>query len=117
VLVGNQNEKALKFGHEKLAVFGAGADHKREEWQALIRQLAAAEFVSIDATGYGNLVIAAKGRALLRCEGTFSHRPPRANRKAERKARASMRTLEEMPGKRPSVFAKIPRQPAADRAH
>ena len=37
--------------------------------------------------------------------------------KAERKARTSMRALEEMPGKRPSVFAKIPKQPASDRTH
>jgi diguanylate cyclase (GGDEF)-like protein len=37
--------------------------------------------------------------------------------KAERKARRSMGTLEEMPGKRPSVFAKIPKQPASDRTH
>ena len=38
--------------------------------------------------------------------------------KAERKARSvHARTLEEMPGKRPSVFAKIPKQPASDRTH
>jgi hypothetical protein len=28
-----------------------------------------------------------------------------------------MQVLEEMPGKRQSVFAKIPKQPASDRTH
>ena len=37
--------------------------------------------------------------------------------KAERKSQHSEQALEELPGKRPSVFAKIPKQPASDRTH
>jgi len=77
----------LKFGHDSVPTFGSGSAHKREEWQSLIRQLAAGEFLAIDAAGYGSLGAAAKGRALLRGEGTFSHKPARPTKKAERKAR------------------------------
>jgi ATP-dependent DNA helicase RecQ len=87
ILVGQRSEKVVKNGHEKVAAFGVGASQKREEWQALIRQLVAGEFLSIDAAGYGGLTITAKGRALGRGELTFSHRAAQPSRKAERKAR------------------------------
>jgi ATP-dependent DNA helicase RecQ len=88
VLVGQRSEKVLKNGHESVVAFGSGAAHKREEWQALIRQLMAAEHLAVDAAGYGGLTITAKGRTLLRGEATFSHRPARPpSRKAERKAK------------------------------
>ena len=92
VLLGQESEKVLKFGHETLACFGRGAEHKRQEWQSLIRQLTAGGFIDIDASGYGSLMIGAQGRALLRGGTTFKHRPALPNRKAERKARQQAET-------------------------
>jgi ATP-dependent DNA helicase RecQ len=92
VLVGNESEKVRKFGHETLVCFGQGSAHKREEWQSLIRQLAAAGFIDIDASGYGSLTVGAQGRALLRGGTTFKHRPTRPTKKVERKARQQAET-------------------------
>jgi ATP-dependent DNA helicase RecQ len=87
VLMGAQNEKALSNGHDRLAVFGAGKGRKREEWQSLIRQLVAGGFLAIDIAGFGGLMIAEKGRALLTDEATFHYRPASLT-KSQRKARA-----------------------------
>ena len=91
VLLGAQNEKVLKSGHDAIAAYATGKDRKREEWQSLIRQLVAGAFLSVDISGYGGLAIADKGRALLRDETTFHYRPA-SLMKSQRKARAAEAT-------------------------
>jgi ATP-dependent DNA helicase RecQ len=92
VLMGAANERVLRLGHDKLALYGAGKGRKREEWQQLIRQLVAANFLMLDIAGYGGLQIADQGRALLRGEATFQHRPTVQPRRSERKAKAAAAT-------------------------
>ena len=60
------SEKITASGHDRLAVFGTGATRKKEEWQSLIRQLAAAGFLAPDA--HGGLGITELGYALSRGE-------------------------------------------------
>ena len=91
VLRGMQSEKIVAAGHDRVAVFGTGAARKREDWQALIRQLLAGGFLQLDVAGYGGMALTAKGRALLRGEETFRHRPP-VERRSERKAREAAGT-------------------------
>ncbi len=86
VLRGAQTGKILSAGHDRLAAFGTGAARKKEEWQTLIRQLVAAGFLNLDVAGYGGMALTAKGRALLRGEGSFHHRPP-VERRRDRKSR------------------------------
>jgi ATP-dependent DNA helicase RecQ len=92
VLMGAQNERIERLGHERLATYGAGKGRKREEWQQMIRQLVAANFLSLDIAGYGGLLIAEQGRALMRGEAHFQHRPTVLPKRAERKARAATAT-------------------------
>jgi ATP-dependent DNA helicase RecQ len=75
ILTGARNEKVLKLGHDNIAAYATGGGRKREEWHSLIRQLLAANFLTLDIGGFGGLSIADKGRALLRGEGTFNYRP------------------------------------------
>ncbi|MBL6936300.1 MAG: DNA helicase RecQ [Alphaproteobacteria bacterium] len=92
ILRGMNNEKVVAAGHARLATFGKGAARKREEWQSLLRQLVAAEFLKLDVAGYGGLSLGAKGRRLLQGEGAFGYRPlaPRTDtRKARREAAAA----------------------------
>jgi len=89
VLMGAANERVLRLGHDKLAVYGVGKASKREEWQQLIRQLVAANYLTLDIAGYGGVLIAEQGRALLRGEGAFRHRPTVQPRRSERKAKGA----------------------------
>ncbi|MCH8092010.1 MAG: DNA helicase RecQ [Proteobacteria bacterium] len=74
VLRGALTEKVARAGHDRLAIFGAGAEHKKEEWRSLIRQLVAAGFLRLDVKGYGGLAATEKGRALLDGEESFDYR-------------------------------------------
>ncbi|MEJ1969685.1 MAG: DNA helicase RecQ [Rhizomicrobium sp.] len=93
VLRGQQNEKVLSAGHDRIAAFGAGAGRKREEWQTLIRQMVGAGLLHLDVAGYGGLAITDKGRALAAGGGTFRYRPHVA-RKTDRKERPAAAPLD-----------------------
>jgi ATP-dependent DNA helicase RecQ len=87
VLLGNKTDRTSG-AHANLAVFGAGAARKKDEWQSLIRQMAGAGLLRHDLQGYGGLEIAERGNALLRGEGTFESRPIAPRERSKREARA-----------------------------
>jgi len=74
VLRGTLTEKVAKAGHDRLPAFGTGAEHKKEEWRSITRQLVAAGFLRLDVKGYGGLAITGKGQTLLLDEATFQYR-------------------------------------------
>ena len=86
MLVGTETEKVVATGHNRAPAFGIGAARKKDEWQALIRQLVASSFLNLEISRYGGLTILDKGHALLRGEESFRYRPAPA-RATGRKAR------------------------------
>jgi ATP-dependent DNA helicase RecQ len=88
ILRGGETQKVADRGHQRLASFGTGVAHKKEEWQSLIRQLVAGGFLILDLEGHGGLSIAEKGRALDRGEAIFLYRPepPRAGSRGKTRA-------------------------------
>jgi len=72
ILRGAETQKIFDRGHHQLASFGSGAARKKEEWQSLIRQLVAGNFLTPDA--HGGLGIAQQGHALNRGETDFTYR-------------------------------------------
>ncbi len=90
VLRGNATDKVTKAMHNRLPTFGVGAERKKSEWQSLIRQLVAADFLQIDIKGYGGLTITEKGVDLLKGKVDFHYRPETVKR--ERPPRAKSRT-------------------------
>ncbi|MCP5433765.1 MAG: DNA helicase RecQ [Alphaproteobacteria bacterium] len=78
VLRGHATEKACAAGHDRLPVFGAGAQVPLKEWRSILRQLVAAGFLALDIGGYGGLAVARKGMALLAGGEAFLFRPPPA---------------------------------------
>ena len=99
VLRGSLTEKVVKAGHDRLATFGAGAEHKKEEWRSLIRQLVAAEFLRLDVQDFGGLAITDKGWMLLQGEASFLCRQEtmRPAPPARRKARSAEAAAELSP--------------------
>ena len=91
VLEGKASDKAASLGHDRLPLFGIGKDRVRAEWQSLIRQLVAAQFLNLDVAGHGGLSIATKGRALLKGEEEFRYRRDmiRASPRKQRRERAA----------------------------
>ena len=74
VLRGKASERIERWGHERLSVFGIGADIDDATWRTVFRQLVALGFVRVDHEAYGALKLAEASRAVLRGEATVSMR-------------------------------------------
>ncbi|HEX4158444.1 MAG TPA: DNA helicase RecQ [Rhizomicrobium sp.] len=75
VLRGLATERIAAAHHDRLAAFGIGAARKKAEWQTLIRQLVAGDYLIADIAGYGGLSVSTQGAALLAGTEKFYFRP------------------------------------------
>ncbi len=67
VLTGKSGDKIIRFGHDKLSVFGIGKDVSLETWKALARQLEAGEALVRDGE-HGGLALGPAARPILKGE-------------------------------------------------
>jgi ATP-dependent DNA helicase RecQ len=74
VLLGNVTEKTARHRHERLSVFGIGAELPAGRWRSLLRQLVVKGYLRVDHEGYGALALTEASRAVLRGETTLSVR-------------------------------------------
>jgi ATP-dependent DNA helicase RecQ len=74
VLLGNVTEKTARHRHERLSVFGVGAELPASQWRSLLRQLVVKGYLRVDHEGYGALALTEASRALLRGETTLDVR-------------------------------------------
>lgn len=65
VLMGKSTDRIRSFGHDKVSTYGIGAEHNAKEWQSLIRQLVANNFIVVDGN-HGNLKTTQDGADFLR---------------------------------------------------
>ncbi len=68
VLRGTASERALRWDHDKLAVFGVGADLDGRAWRGVFRQLVALGYARVDHEAHGALRLTAASRAVLKGE-------------------------------------------------
>jgi ATP-dependent DNA helicase RecQ len=69
VLRGEKTEGVLRHGHDRLSVFGIGADHGVPYWRGMVRQLIALGALDVDTQGHGGLfLVEEKARPILRGE-------------------------------------------------
>ncbi len=88
VLLGKEDERIHRFGHDKLGVYGLGKDLSATDWRGLYRQLIARGLIEVDVEGHGSLRLAEPCRPVLRGEARLYLRkeaaPVRAGRKKSR---------------------------------
>jgi ATP-dependent DNA helicase RecQ len=68
VLVGRLTERVTQFGHDKLSVFGIGAELNEKQWRAAIRQLVAMGHLQADSEAFGSLKLTESARSVLKGE-------------------------------------------------
>ncbi len=84
VLRGEATEAVKRHGHDRLSVFGIGADRPATFWRGLARQMIARGVLDIDTAGHGGMFLhAGAARPILRGEAPLpvrddTPRPPRA---------------------------------------
>ncbi len=89
VLLGNATEKIARHRHERLSVFGIGAELSAQAWRSLIRQLMVQGYLQVDHEGFGALVLTDASRPLLRGETTLKAREDIKEAAPRKKARAA----------------------------
>jgi ATP-dependent DNA helicase RecQ len=66
VLLGKDNERMRRFGHDQVSTFGIGKDLSADQWKSVYRQLVAAGLVAVDIEGHGALRLTPESRPVLR---------------------------------------------------
>ncbi|MHC4410482.1 MAG: RecQ family ATP-dependent DNA helicase, partial [Planctomycetota bacterium] len=114
VLLGSEDERITRFGHDQLSTHGIGDELDRNGWRAVIRQLMARGLLAPDAEGHGSLLLTEKARGVLAGEETLelrrdAMRAPGSGRKRKGKAtKAALMALEEAQAD-PEVTARFER--------
>ncbi len=68
VLVGRMTDRVKQFGHDKLSVFGIGAELNEKQWRAALRQLVAMGHLKPDSEAFGALKLTDTARGVLKGE-------------------------------------------------
>jgi ATP-dependent DNA helicase RecQ len=91
VLRGQQTARMTQWGHDKLTVFGIGADQDDTAWRNIFRQLTAMGYARPNHEAHGALQLTEAARPVLRGEVTVEMRAAltREARRAKRKERHS----------------------------
>jgi len=79
VLVGRLTERVKQFGHDRISVFGIGAELNEKQWRAAIRQLVAMGHLQPDAEAFGALKLTETARGVLKGETEVMLREPNAD--------------------------------------
>jgi ATP-dependent DNA helicase RecQ len=68
VLRGVQTERISQWHHDKLTVYGVGADRGEQEWRAIVRQAISLGLITVDHESYSSLKLTEAARAVLKGE-------------------------------------------------
>jgi ATP-dependent DNA helicase RecQ len=66
VLLGKDDERIRRFGHDRLTTFGIGTELDARGWRGVFRQLIARGLLSVDVDGHGGLHLTDACRPVLR---------------------------------------------------
>jgi ATP-dependent DNA helicase RecQ len=66
VLRGVDNQRIKNFGHHELQLFGKGTEYSVADWHSIFRQLIAADYIAVDISGHGSLLLTESARLVLK---------------------------------------------------
>jgi ATP-dependent DNA helicase RecQ len=91
VLLGKDDDRIKKFGHDRISTFGVGKEFAMKEWQSIIRQLLSRSLLYVDHDAHGALKITQEGGAFIKEKQQIELRvdEQRAQKKAARAADTS----------------------------
>jgi ATP-dependent DNA helicase RecQ len=89
VLIGEDSDAVLKFGHDCLPTFGVGKEYGKQEWRSIFRQLHGAGIIALDITGYGTWSVTDAGWSVLKGAGNVTLRKDTLKPATKKTARAA----------------------------
>ncbi|MCR4269092.1 DNA helicase RecQ [Nitratireductor sp. ZSWI3] len=90
VLLGEEDERIARFGHDRISTYGIGKEHDQRTWRSILRQMIAHGLVNVDLAGHGGLSISEGGRRFLKEKPVLMLRTPRPAAKG--RSRSAART-------------------------
>jgi len=90
VLRGKASERVTKWDHDKLPVFGIGADLDETAWRGVFRQLVALGFARVDHESFGALQLTEASRPVLKGEQSVEMRRAVAGGPKARRTRGAV---------------------------
>ncbi|KXG84009.1 DNA helicase RecQ [Agrobacterium bohemicum] len=104
VLLGADDERISRFGHDQITTYGIGKEHDNRTWRAILRQLIASRLLEVDLEGHGGLSISETGRQFLREKPALMLRKPQAPRPAIRGQKSQGRAAIDLPAEDALLF-------------
>jgi ATP-dependent DNA helicase RecQ len=86
VLMGKATDRVSQWNHDKLSVFGVGADLDENTWRSVFRQLVAMGYARPDHDAFGGLRLTAASRPVLKGEERVEMRRQKAVSRKKKKA-------------------------------
>jgi len=78
VLRGSASERIADLRHDELSVYGVGADHSKDEWTSIIRQLVHLGFLRQDIADYSTLKLTSAATPVLKGNVAVTLAKPKA---------------------------------------
>ncbi|PZO79890.1 MAG: DNA helicase RecQ [Mesorhizobium amorphae] len=66
VLLGRDDERMRRFGHDKQSTFGIGSDLDEAAWRSILRQLVVHNLLEVDTEQHGGMRLSEEGAAFLK---------------------------------------------------
>ena len=84
VLLGKDDDRVKRFGHDRLTTFGIGKELGQPEWRGVFRQLISRGLLAVDLEGHGGLRLTDLSRPVLRGEAPLMLRRDAKPEKAKK---------------------------------
>ena len=84
VLMGKDDERITRFGHDKQSTFAIGKEFSKIEWQNIFRQLVSQNLLMVDVNEHNGIKITEKGFQFLKEKATISFRKLTEKQKVKR---------------------------------
>ena len=108
VLRGVNSDKIRQWRHDKLSVYGVGADRNDAEWRAILRQCIALGLVTVDYEAFNSLKLTEAAKPVLRGEQKIELRQYQKPLKQKREAAKPKNVAGgELTGREQAIFDKL----------
>ena len=89
VLLGKEDQRILKFGHDKVSTFGIGTDYTEYEWKSVYRQLVASGYINVSTENMGGFRLNESAALVLKGEKQIFFRKDVVKKLVRKKKTAS----------------------------
>ena len=84
VLMGKEDERIQRFGHDRQSTFGIGDKLSKNEWQNIFRQLVSQNLLMVDVNEHNGIKITEKGFLFLKKKESVNFRKLTEKQKARK---------------------------------